>query len=131
MELFLIASGIIIAIAIFYALKKVDPRDTPGIPKPKYDGKLHNFSVEAINLGKESFEKIIRLNSDHPDQEIVTIYASCCEEGHKILKMYMDTTTRVRNIEDIEKQALYWAAWMQEYMKKTEDMRLAHNLNAA
>ncbi len=121
--------GLIIFLIILLKGKNRDPRDIPGIPKPKYDESLHHFTAEAIKDGKEDYEKVLHLNNHHPNQEIVIEYASICEDLIKFTNMYFSTSS-IEDVSEVERQAYYWAAWSQEYMKKEEDMRNTHNLIA-
>lgn len=120
---------IAVVIVFLYLLKlgSRDPRDIPGIPKPTYDASLHIFSAEAINGGKEKYLTVIKLNKDNPNKEIVMEYASLVEEGFKFASMYVNTSY-LDDVSEKERQALYWAAWCQEYMKKTNDMAEKYGL---
>jgi len=118
---------VIIVILYLLKLRSRDPRDIPGIPKPAYNASLHIFSAEAINDGKEAYEKAIKLNKDNPNKEIVVEYASLAEELVKFGSMYLSSSD-LGDVSEIEKRALYWAAWCQEYMKKTNDMAEKYGL---
>ena len=89
MEYVYIFIGVIIFLIILLKIKNRDPRDIPGISKPKYDENLHHFTAEAINDGKEGYEKVLHLNNQHSDQKIVIEYASICEDLIKFNDMYL------------------------------------------
>jgi hypothetical protein len=126
-ELWLIAGGLAFLYFLIAKKRTYDPRDVPGIPKPRYDKDIHKFSVYAISEGKDMYEKIIQLNTEHPDQEIVKAYASLNEDYAKFLTMYF-ASGNLSNVKDVKKQSYYWAAWSQELQKREEDMRLTHKL---
>ena len=128
-EWWLIAGGLVFLYFQIARKRSYDTRDVSGIPKLHYDENMHEFSTQAIHAGKDMYEKIIQINTNHPDQDIVKAYASLNEDYARCLTMYLDTE-RQPKIKNNKKQAYYWAAWSRELQKQEEVMQLANNLIA-
>ena len=127
MQYIIFAVAIIIILFIFYKVRTYDSRNIPGIPKPKYDKKLHVFSAKAVDEGRKAYEQTINQNKEHKNKEAVEEYASLSEELLKFTVMYQSSSD-LDDANQVKKQALYWGAWCQEYMKRTDDIANKYNL---
>ena len=126
-EWWLIAGGLVFLYFQIARKHNYNTRDVSGFPEPYYDENLHEFTAEAVDAGKDMYEKILQLNADHPDQDIVKAYASLNEDFARCLTMYLAADRKPKSKDD-KKQAIYWAAWSRELQKQEEVMQLANNL---
>ena len=126
-EWWLIAGGLLLLYFQIARKRSQDSRDLSGFPKPYYDENLHQFTAEAEEAGKDMYQKIIQLNADHPDQDIVKEYAALNEDFASCLTMYLAAGHKP-NMKDNKKDAIYWAAWSRELQKQEEAMQLANHL---
>ncbi|MGY6274261.1 hypothetical protein [Methylomonas sp. MgM2] len=97
------------------------------IKPPKVDNDLHHFSKSAKELGQHKYEKIIRLNQSFIDKNALEEYASLVRDATQSLSMYMDTTERTSDRQELERQAIYWMTWTKYYQKKFERLEQKYN----
>ena len=108
---------IIILVAMF-AWHKLGP--------PPKDEKIHNFSDAAIEEGQKQYEKVLNLNENFEDKEILEKYAALVRESVKTVGMYMGTT-KIKDPYEVDRQAQYWMVWSKYYMSKYKKLEQKYN----
>jgi hypothetical protein len=127
MEYILYTLVAIIIIILFFKQRNNNPRHILDIPKYKYDRKLHVFSAKAVESGRVAYGEAINQNKDNPNKERAEEYASLIEDLLKFTVMYL-STSKLDDVSEVERQALYWAAWSEEYEYRIDDMEKKYDL---
>jgi hypothetical protein len=107
---------VLILIFLLDKLRDYDPRYRKN-PRPKYNAKYHHFSTNAIQNGKDSYQKIIQQYKDHPNQEVVIQCASNIEECIKVGSMFTEAQLWDADRE-AKKSFFYWRAWAIQFQDR-------------
>ncbi len=110
--------GTIIIVIIIFVLFTLSP--------PSKDEKIHHFSDAAIKEGQKQYERVLRLNENFEDKEILEKYAVLVRESVQTVGMYM-ATTEIKDPYELDRQANYWMVWSKYYMNKYKKLEQKHN----
>ena len=122
-----VIAAVLVLLYLLVIKKRTHDAAGSSIPKPWYDERIHEFSDHAVREGADMYDRIVHLNAEHPDQELVQEYAALNDEYARCLTMYFDAPRRSRD-PATQRRALYWAAWSQEMQAREESMRAEHDL---